>query len=297
MHIVLGFLAVVGLAAAGIAFLAWRSTHSVIAFAFLAGGLALGARALLASWRRDSYAAAQFILFCSAIPVLICALWAFNVPESRAAWTVAAISIVPVIACAAYLYREHKRPEVLPNVLRQSARADSICELQDLQLTAHLVPAPSRDGVFELQIAVQSCVDAERVLTVALSGPPPSRLSYRARATVRVGPGEVGILALPIASMPGAGAPGTLHIAPDVSGEPGVRVRYWRARPYQRRIHPALQVLLLAGGHITWGGGWSVNVPAAESPEGSRGELPPDRWTISWKPDPMLLASARPRPR
>ena len=295
MHIVLGFLAVVGLAVAGIAFLAWRGAHSVIAPGFVAGGLALGIWALRALWRRDSYAAAQFILFCSAMPVLISGLWAFNVPESRAAWAMATIFMVPVIACASYLYREHKRPEVLPNVLRQWVRAEGICELRDLQLTAQLAPAASAVGVFELQIAVQSCVDAERALTVVLSGPPPSLLRYRTQATVRVGPGEVGILALPMAPIAGAGAPGTLHFAPDVSGEPGPRIRYWRARPYQRRIDPSLQILLLAGGHIAWGGGWSVNVPGVEALEGSSAELPPDRWTISWKPDPMLLASARRR--
>jgi len=131
MHIVLGFLAVVGLAVAGIAFLAWRGAHSVIAPGFVAGGLALGIWALRALWRRDSYAAAQFILFCSAMPVLISGLWAFNVPESRAAWAMATIFMVPVIACASYLYREHKRPEVLPNVLRQWVRAEGICELRD----------------------------------------------------------------------------------------------------------------------------------------------------------------------
>src|SRR4029079_17026014 len=116
MHIVLGLLAVVGLAVAGIAFLAWGGTHGVIALVVLAGGLALALRALRALWRRDSYGAAQFILFCSAMPVLISGLWAFNVPESAAAWAMATTFMVPVIICASYLYREHKRPEVLPDV-------------------------------------------------------------------------------------------------------------------------------------------------------------------------------------
>ena len=295
MRIVLGVLAIVGLLVTGFAFLVSLVTHSVIALGFLAGGLALAIWALRGLWRRDSYSAAQFILFCSAMPVLISGVQAFNVPESAAAWAMAATFMVPVIACASYLYREHKRPEVLPNVLRQWVRAEGICELLDLQLTAQLAPAAGDAGMFELQIGVQSCVDAERALTVALSGPPPSRLRYRTQATVRVGPGEVGILALPIAPIAGAGAPGTLHFSPDVSGEPGPRIRYWRARQYQRRIDPSLQVLLLVGGHIAWGGGWSVNVPAVEAPEESSGELPQDRWTIGWKPDPMLLASARQR--
>jgi len=294
MHIILGLLTALGFAVAGISFLAWRGTHNAIGLVFLLGGLTLSAWALRALWRRDSYSAAQFTLFCSAIPVLISALWAFNARESTGAWTTAAIFMAPVIACAVYLYRQHKRPEVLPNFLREWAQPGAISELGDLQLTAQLARASGESGLFELQIAVQSCVDAERTLRVALSGPSPSRLRYRTPATVRVGPGEVGILALPIAPVPGAGAPGTLHFEPDVTGAPGRRIRYWRARPYERRITPALQVLLLAGGHVAWGGGWSVNVPSVEGPEASGAELPPDRWTISWKPDPMLLASARP---
>src|SRR5262245_41629175 len=105
MHIVLGLLAAVGLAVAEITFLVWRDTHDVIASGFLARGLALAIWALRALWRRDSYGAAQFILFCSAMPVLISGLWAFNVPQSPAAWAMAATFMVPVIACASYLYR------------------------------------------------------------------------------------------------------------------------------------------------------------------------------------------------
>jgi hypothetical protein len=37
-----------------------------------------------------------------------------------------------------------------------------------------------------------------------------------------------------------------------------------------------------------------MNVPTVEAPE-TTSELPPDRWAINWRPDPMLLASARPR--
>jgi len=292
MHIVLGFLTVVGIVWAAISFSAWRSTHSVVALLFTAAGVALAVWAARSLWRRDSFAAAQFLLFCSVVPVLVGGLWALNT-ESTTAWTVVAIFAVPVIACGVYLYRERTRPEVLPNVLLQWVQPGGVCELDGLQFAAQLVPPSSPAGVYELHIAVQSCVDAQRVLTVSLSGPPASRLRYRSRGTATVGAGEVGVFALPLSPVAGAGAPGTLHFAPHVSGDPGARIRYWRAQPYQRRIDPALTALLLVGGHLAWGGGWSVNVPASTAAEAPSGELPPDRWEVKWQPDPGLLASTR----
>jgi hypothetical protein len=264
----------------------------VIALVFLAVGLALAGWAARALWRRDSYGAAQFLLFCFALPALVAALWGFNTGSS-AAWTIVGLFMVPVLACGAHIYRDRMRPEVLPNILLQWAPTGSVCELNELQFAAQLVPLSSTAGMFELRIAVQSCVDAERMLVVTLSGPSASRLWYRPRATVRVGAGEVGILSLPLVSVPGAGVPGKLHFAPDVSGAPGARVRYWRAQPYQKRIDPTLQALLLVGGTIAWGGGWSVNVPEWTGPGEPSGELPPDRWTVEWKPEAALLASAR----
>lgn len=294
MHIVLGLLAVVGLATAGIALLAWRATHGAMAGAFLVGGLVLALRALRAMWRRDSYGAAQFILFCAALPALVCGLWALNVRESAAPLTGATVFTLPVIACAAFLYRQHTRPELLPNVLKQWVGAGHISELGELQLAVQLVKTEIR-GILYLKIAVQSCVDAERVLRVSLSGPPASRLRYRPQANVRVGPGEVGILSLPIAPVAGAGDPGKLHLDPDVSGDHGPRIRYWRAQPYQRRITGGFQAALLLAGHAAWGGGFSVNVPAPEAPGPPDLQLPPDVWMVSWTPDRGLLASARER--
>jgi hypothetical protein len=293
-EVILGFLVLCGYGAGAIAFAVWRATGYVAALVVLVGVLALAAWPLRVFWRRDAIAAAKLLLFCLVLPMLVAVLWAFNVPGSSAPWVAAGFA-VPTVACCVYLFRELTRPEVLPNLLLRLGNRASICEVDGLQLIAQLVSTEDPIAPLALQIAVQSCVDAPRTLIVDLSGPGPSHLQFRPRATAPVGPGEMGVLLVPLRPIAGARAPGRLYLTPRAAGEAAPRVRYWEARVFERRAEPPLQAIAALAGVLVWGGGWWVNVPALGGATAPASELPPDQWHLKWKPEPALLEQARRR--
>ncbi|QSQ24021.1 hypothetical protein JY651_03315 [Pyxidicoccus parkwayensis] len=293
-HVFLGLLVLLGLLAAGISWLVWRPPDVGPALAWLIGGLVVAGWSALAFWRRDAFAAAKLLLFCTVMPAIFCVLWVFNAHSlgGPATWGGGA-SAVGAALLGRYLWREWRRVEVLPNVLLDAANKEDICELDGLQLCAGLLRPEEGPVPLELRILVQSCVDAERTLTVRLSGPSKTRVHYPDRVTVQVGPGEVGRLVVPLHPLPGARAGGTLHLGLNITGPGGPRLRFWRARPYVARIHPVMQVLALLAGMITWGGGWSVEVPVLPDAPPPRPQLPPERWTVVWRPGLEQLHQAR----
>jgi hypothetical protein len=291
-EVLLGFLGFLGLGVACISALVWHATGAALALALLLAGVGLASWSALTFWRRDPIATAKLLLFVSVVPALVSFVWILNIPApyGRVPWFGSAFTLVAAV-CATYLWRDSRRPEVLPNVLLDWANAAQVCEIDGVQLFARLLRR--QDHGLELHVAAQSCVNAERVLTVRLSGPPLSRLRYPSQSTARLGPAEVGVLVIPMQPVPGPNAPGKLFLAPDVTGPWGARVRHWRAKAFERRIDPGMQVLLLLAGHIAWGGGLSVEVPRASSDAPPPGpELAAESWQTRWQPDPGLLRHA-----
>jgi hypothetical protein len=288
-----GLIVLIGFVWTGVAYSDWSKAPSASAFIFVVVGVALIVAPSYFLWRRDSVGTAKFLGLCSGVPGAITLIWALTGDDPRRAWTLVAVFGVPAIASAAYVFREWKRPEVLPNVLLQWARHNAICEVEGLQLVGQLVRGSNPDAPFELRFAVQSCVDADRTLTITLSGVLASRLRYRKETSVTVAPGVVGILSLPLAPISGPEEPGTLYFEPVVWGSWGARVRYWRARGYEPPVGRVSQVALLALGTLAWGGGWCVNVPGPPDGREATGPLPADRWEVKWTPEPANLAAAR----
>jgi hypothetical protein len=268
-EVLLGLMVLVGLTMAGLAGLVWAASGSGIGLAVLLLGLALAAWSLLAFWRRDSVAAAKLMLFCCVMPGLVAVLWATNTTGGRGkAAGVAVACAAGAAACAVFLWREANRVEILPNVLLELAPAARIVEIDGgVQVLAGIGPRKDGGGA-ALHVHLQSCVSVPRTVRIALSGPLASPVLERPDDSALLGPGEVGVLVIPLQMARASDRPTPLFVAPAATEGPARRLRHWRARAYERHIGPGVQALLFLTGQLAWGGGVPRRDPGLDGPRG-----------------------------
>ncbi|ATB49465.1 hypothetical protein [Corallococcus macrosporus] len=294
-HVLLGLLVLVGLTAAGIAgvTLRYRAPHAPT-LGWLVGGLLLATWSARAFWKRDADGAARLFLFCFGTPPVVLGIWMVVTSDFSGLppWLALGCAVVTAFI-GVRMWKAWHREEVLPNVLFEWARAEDILEVDGVHFAVRLAVAPQGSAPLELHLMAQGCVDAERALTLKLSGPPESRLRYPRETTVHLEAGEVGLLIVPLFPVPGALAPGKLSLRPSARGPAAPRLRHWRARRYEGPIHPVLSVLGLFAGILAWGGGVHVEVAGVSEVKPPPSLLPEAHWKVLWRPGAEELQQAR----
>ncbi|NTX37369.1 MULTISPECIES: hypothetical protein [unclassified Myxococcus] len=294
-HVLLGLLVLVGLTAAGIAGVTLRyRAPPAPALAWLVGGLLLATWSARAFWKRDADGAARLLLFCFGMPAVVLGIWMVassnfsGLPPWLALGCAAVTTFIGV-----RMWKDWRRAEVLPNVLLEWAPAEDVLEVDGVHFAVRLAATEEGSAPLELHLMAQGCVDAERALTLKLSGPPESRLRYPRETTVHLEAGEVGLLIVPLFPVPGAPAPGKLSLQPSARGPSAPRLRHWRARRYEGPLHPAMRVLGLFAGILAWGGGMHVEVAGVSEGKPPPPQLPEARWKVLWRPGAEEIQQAR----
>jgi hypothetical protein len=229
-----------------------RETWIVLAVSGSLAAVLLGLEA-----RRDGYAFAQFSLVAILFPGTF-AVAAVSVAETDAGRTRAIAAIVVcaagIAAAVAKLWKDHHARDEAPNVLLQRFSRAEIFEIDGVQWIAVRGPAGVEEGSW-LEILVQSCVDAERTVSITLEDAAGLLKRRGSLATpsidaIHLGPGEVGALRVPV--LPGAkpARDAYLYVSVRARGPGGRRVRVFRARAAPERTRLGFQLFALLGGHI-----------------------------------------------
>ena len=248
---------------------------AVFAVAAVIGGLGLYVEA-----RRDLYAFSMYVTVLAslmlvgsgAVAVMFGGSRSVSIPVAMAAFAVGAATL-------RYILRSQFGKDAVPNVLRQRFQDHEIFELQDVQFSFtrnYRVGAVNRPA--SACIHVQNCLDEERTVRVRLvdkaalfSGV--GRLIFVQPDPVRLGPGEVGEVTIPVRASDDARGELDLYWSAKISGARGRRLRKWRAQGVPPRIPPWLTLAMggfafLFGGLVAWGGGVKFRFQVSPRHEG-----------------------------
>jgi hypothetical protein len=212
--------------------------------------------------RRDGYAFAQFVLVMLLFPLTF-AIAAHVVAETaegrRRAVMAGVVSLLGMGWAAVRLWREHHAQGELSNRLLEQFHRNSIFEIDGVHWTGTQGPAELGDENW-VRIYLQNAVAAERTVTITfedvagLRGKRGSLLLPRIDP-VRIGPGEVGSLLVPVNTGPRPARTTDLYVSVKARGPAGRRLRPFRARAASERTRRGFQLIALIAGHLVWGGG------------------------------------------
>lgn len=261
-----------------------RETWIVLLVAGSLAALLLGREA-----RRDVYPFAQFSVVALLFPATF-AISAYVVAESDAGRVRA---VGGGLACAlgiawavVVLWREHHAKDEAVNVLLERFARDEILEIDGVQWT--VVRGPEDVAVPTwIRIFVQSCVAAERTVIISLEDVTGLLKRRGSLATppiqpLRLAPGEVGALLVPVGAGPRPAREALLYVSVRARGGAGRRLRRFRGRPASERTRLGFQLFALLGGIVTWGGGVRFAfINTTERAEGAGGSEPATWQSIS----------------
>jgi hypothetical protein len=269
-----------------------RRTWMILAAAVVvAGGIAL-------ELRRDPWDFAVFGAATGTIGAMIFGLVALvDRRPTPYATSAAIVSLAAAIAAGVTLWRLSRAADEVPNVLADQFGKGALLESDGVQLVVVPPAEVSAREAATLQLFLQNCFDAAREVSVRLeSDGRARRLLYDPRPVARLGPLEVGVLAIPLRARPGPAGWAELVASVSADGAGGRRVRRWRARPATKRIRPWVQALAFVTGHLVWGGGIPIRLRIDTVPEGtSPPPLPAGSLQTLWAPaarEPLAAARA-----
>ncbi len=270
------------------------STAVVVGGALLVvvGGLAYEAR-------RDFWRTANFVVWICTAPVLVAGV-IVAVGESTSARLKAVAVGLPFVALAltslAFVIRNQLAGDDVPNPLRERFPKSGIWEAKGVQWSGvSNTPVIGPEGGW-MSIFLQNCVAAPRRVQITLQDAGgflmrSGGLGWPPLVAVELGPGDVGVLDVPITPTGTRRGNVHLYVAVAADGPPGKRMRRWHARVASMRISPWLTFFGILGGVIAWGGGvrltFSVPGVAAARPPGF--SMPP-RW------EPLWIGAEQPKP-
>ena len=228
----------------------------------LLASVAVAAVLLAVEARRDLYPFAQFAVVVLLFPLTF-AVAVYVVAESDAG---RARAIAGGVGCAlgiagaiGVLWREHRAPDEVPDVLFERFGAERVFEIDGVQWAVERGPAEVGEEAW-VEISLQSCVAAARSVTVALEDVTGLLRRRGSLATpsldpVSLGPGEVGVLWVPVRAGPRPAREALLYVSVRARGPRGRRLRKRRAPAASERVKLGFQIFALLGGHLVWGGG------------------------------------------
>ena len=275
---------------------------SATPYLVLGAALTVGLAGLAVQARRDLYSFCGFMLVAAFVTGLISGAIALYGQEPHpVAGAVAAWSAFAVAGSAAYLLRTYFVREVLPDILAERFERSAIVEKGGVHFAvAQSSTRISPGGWLTFELVAQSCVDAERTVTLqtraarGVAGSPRG-LTFPNEVVLTVPPGAAVSLVVPVQAAPLAKGSFALRLSLEVAGENGVRVRRRRAAQLSSEIPAWITALGLVAGVLVTGGGLKVAFVVLGSPAAARiePEPPPEVHThVLYDPEPSQLVMA-----
>lgn len=246
--------------------------------------------------RRDLSRTARYAAWLC-VPPLVLAVVVVAVSESTEARLkaagVAAPFVLLALASAALVIRDQLAEDGVENPLRDRFPTSSIWESEGVQWAANGHSAVvSPEGTW-VRVFLQSCVAAPRRVHITFEDRAgflsrSGSLTWPALEPFELGPGDVGVLHVPIAPTGARRGDVDLYVAVAAYGPPGARVRRWRARAGSKPLSPWLTLLAIFGGVVAWGGGVRLRLSIAIARGvSSAAVLGPPRWEPLWGGSPI----------
>lgn len=241
--------------------------------------------------RRDFWRTANFVMWICTAPVLVAGV-IVGVGESTSARLKAVGVGLPFLALGltslAFVIRNQLAKDDVPNPLQERFPKSRIWEAEGVQWSgASNTPVVGPEGAW-LSIFLQNCIAAPRRVQITLQDAGgllmrSGGLGLPPLLPVELGPGDVGVLHVPIVPTGTHRGDVHLYVAVAADGPPGKRMRRWHARVGSKRISPRLTVFGILGGVIAWGGGvrLTFSVPGAATARPPGFAMAP-RWEPLW---------------
>lgn len=240
--------------------------------------------------RRDVWRTANFVMWICTAPVLVAGV-IVGIGESNSARLKALGVGLPFLALGlvslGFVIRNQLAKDDVPNPLQERFPKSQIWEAEAVQWSGvSNTSVVAHEGAW-LSIFLQNCVSAPRRVQITLKDAggflmQSGGLSWPPLLPVELGPGDVGVLHIPIT--PTGTRRGGLHlyVAVAADGPPGKRMRRWHARVGSKRISPWLTVFGILGGVIAWGGGVRLTFSVPGVAPVRPGFSAPPRWEPLW---------------
>ncbi len=250
--------------------------------------------------RRDSLALALYAACVLPFVALVAGIiWRqADAGPSQIAVATLAVSVAGFVACVAFVIRERRKTDVVPNVLLQRVSPASVFESEGVQW-AFAQGSSDLRRPSTIQVLLQNCIDAPRRVRIRLTE---ESGTLRRRGGVRLPPigdvelaaGEVVAVTVPVSAGARESRCVDVYIELRASGPAGERLRVFRGRIASTRVSVVMQILGAFAGYFLWGGGVSVSFANTEPVADDHPLTAPTRETLWSMPPRDLLPPTSP---